>query len=85
MARAKKTRVVDGFEITSAIPMPTGAASNRPSYRAAMEALRPGESFLARGRSKNAATTLCSNWSKKLGRRFVCRPEGDQWRVWRIK
>jgi hypothetical protein len=47
--------------------------------------LQVGESFLVTGMKMQSLSNMNLRNGKSLGRRFVCRKEGDGIRIWRIE
>jgi hypothetical protein len=69
------------YEITSAVPVPDGKVRHNYPY----EDLQVGESFHVPGGNMNVLCNYNRIRGKRMGRKFVCRREGDGIRVWRIE
>lgn len=68
------------YEITKAVPIPAPLKRHNFPY----EQLQVGESFWVTGMSMASVANANLRNSKRLGRKFICRKEGDGVRVWRV-
>jgi hypothetical protein len=69
------------YEIDKGVPLPEEKVRHNYPH----EALDVGESFHVPGGNMNILCNYNRIRGKRLGRKFVCRREGDGIRVWRIE
>lgn len=69
------------IDVDKDVPLPRPRVLRSYPY----DVLRVGESFWVRGVRVQSIWTTNYRWSKRLGRRFVARVEGDGVRVWRVE
>jgi hypothetical protein len=69
------------YEIDKGVPLPDEKVRHNYPH----EVLDVGESFHVPGGNMNILCNYNRIRGKRLGRKFVCRREGDGIRVWRIE
>lgn len=69
------------YQIEKNVPIP----QQRKRYSYPYAQLQVGESFLVTGMKMQSLSNMNLRNGKSLGRRFVCRKEGDGIRIWRIE
>jgi len=69
------------IDVDKDVPMPRTRVRQTYPY----ELMRVGESFWVKGVAVQSMWNTNYRWSKKLGRRFVARVEGEGVRVWRVE